>query len=154
MNSTSSSNNVAVASRCRAKWPWVYDDGVLRVNGWWRFGRYRRPYSNSKHKSVMRNMSHSTTDMISKISWDTMKFCFRGPILNNKYVYHSSKYNGSYKCHVNTNRSDTPISKNVSTTMSILNNVIGSLEWIFWYLSESFKNALSRGTRRNTYVPV
>ncbi len=28
-----------------------------------------------------------------------------------------------------------PISKNVSNTMSILNNVIGSLEQIFWYLT-------------------
>ncbi len=29
MNSTSSSNDVAIASCCRAKWPWVYDDGVF-----------------------------------------------------------------------------------------------------------------------------
>ncbi len=29
MNLTSSSKDVAVASRCRAKWPWVYDNGVF-----------------------------------------------------------------------------------------------------------------------------
>jgi hypothetical protein len=46
------------------------------------------------------------------------------------------KYNGSCKRRVDTNRSDTPISKNVSNTMSILNNVIGSLERIFRYLTE------------------
>ncbi len=34
-----------------------------------------------KHKCVMRNVSHSTTDMISKISWDIMKFCSPNPIL-------------------------------------------------------------------------
>ncbi len=45
----------------------------------------------------MRNVSHSTTDMISKISQDIMKFCFPCPILKDKYVSHSSKYNGSCK---------------------------------------------------------
>ncbi len=29
MNLTSSSNDVAITSRCRAKWPWVYNDGVI-----------------------------------------------------------------------------------------------------------------------------
>ncbi len=29
VNSTSSSNDVAIASPCRAKWPWVYDNGVF-----------------------------------------------------------------------------------------------------------------------------
>jgi hypothetical protein len=60
-----------------------------------------------------------------------MKICFPSPILKDKYVSHSSKYNGSCKHHVDTNRSDTPISYNVSTPMSILNNVIGSLERVF-----------------------
>jgi hypothetical protein len=46
-------------------------------------------------------------------------------------------YNGSCKRGVDTNKSDTPISKNVSNTMSILNNVIESLERIFRYLTES-----------------
>jgi hypothetical protein len=44
-------------------------------------------------------------------------------------------YNESCKRPVDTNRSDKPISKNVSNTMSILNNVIGSLERIFRYLT-------------------
>jgi hypothetical protein len=65
-----------------------------------------------------------------------MKFCFPSPILKDKYVSHTSIYNGSCKRRVDTNRSDTPISKNVSTTMSILKNVIGSLERVFQYLTE------------------
>ncbi len=80
---------------------------------------------------------YSTTDMISKISWDIMKFCFPSPILKDKYVSHTSIYKWSCKRRVDTNRSDTPISKNISTMMSILNNVIGSLERVFQYLTES-----------------
>ncbi len=90
-----------------------------------------------KHKCVICDMSHSTTDMISEISWDIMKFCFPSPILKDKHVSHTSIYNGSCKQRVDINRSDTPISKNVSTSMSILNNVIGSLERVFRYLTES-----------------
>jgi hypothetical protein len=56
-----------------------------------------------------------------------MKFRFPSPILKDKFVSHTSIYIGSCKQCVDTNRSDVPISKNVSTTISILNNVIGSL---------------------------
>jgi hypothetical protein len=84
-----------------------------------------------KHKCVMRDVSHSTTDMIREILVDIVIFCFPSPILKDEYVSHTSIYNGSCKRHVNTSRSDVPISKNVSTTMSTLNNVIGSLERVF-----------------------
>jgi hypothetical protein len=52
-----------------------------------------------------------------------MKFCFPSPILKDKYVSHTSIYNGFCKRRVNTNRSDTAISKIVSATMSILNDM-------------------------------
>jgi hypothetical protein len=42
VNSTSSSSNdVALASRCRAKWPWVRDDGVFTSDGRRRPGQCR-----------------------------------------------------------------------------------------------------------------
>jgi hypothetical protein len=83
-----------------------------------------------------------------------MMFCFPSPILKDEYVTHTSIYNWSCKRCVDTNRSDVPISKNVSTMMSILNNVIGSLERVFQYPTKIVQHALLGGTRRNTQVPV
>jgi hypothetical protein len=85
---------------------------------------------------------------ISKI----MILRFTSPILKDEYVSHTSVYNGSCNRCVNTNRSDAPISKNLSTTMSILNNVVGSLKRVFQYLTKYctfVQYALSRSTRRN-----
>ncbi len=77
------------------------------------------------------HVSHSTTDMISEILCDTVIFCFPSRILKDEYVSHTSIYNGSCKQHVDSNRSGKPISKYVSSTISLLNNVIGSLERVF-----------------------
>jgi hypothetical protein len=74
-----------------------------------------------KYKCVMCNVSHSTTDTISKILLDIVIFCFPSPILKDEYVSHTSIYNGSCKQNVDTNRSDVPISKYVSTMISLLN---------------------------------
>jgi hypothetical protein len=48
-------------------------------------------------------------------------FAFPSPILNNKYVSHTSLYNGSCNRCVHNNRPNAPISKYSSTDVSILN---------------------------------
>jgi hypothetical protein len=63
-----------------------------------------------------------------------MKFCFPSPILKDS-MFLILPYI-QWVLQIDTDRSDTPISKNVSTTMSILNNVIGSLERVFGHLTE------------------
>jgi hypothetical protein len=62
---------------------------------------------------------------------DIVIFHFPSPILKDECVSHTSVYDGPCSRCVDTNTSDAPISKNLSTTMSILNNIVGSLKWVF-----------------------
>ena len=63
MNSTSSSSNdVALASRCRAKWPWVHDDGVFTSDGRRRPGRCQC----SSNRRVPRSESLIASDFYLK----------------------------------------------------------------------------------------
>jgi hypothetical protein len=69
------------------------------------------------------NAIHSKMPTISKM----MIVHFLSPILKDEYVSHTSVYNGSCNHCVDTNRLDAPISRNLTTIMSILSNIIGSL---------------------------
>jgi hypothetical protein len=86
---------------------------------------------------------------ISKI----MIFCFPSPILKDEYVSHTFVFNGSCNCRVNTNKSDAPFSKNLSTDVSILITFAGSLKCVLQYLTKYctfVQYALLQRTRRNT----
>jgi hypothetical protein len=60
-------------------------------------------------------------------------------------------YDGSCDRCVDTNKSDAPISRNLSTTMSILTMCVGSLKRAFQYLTKYctfVQYLLLRSTRR------
>ncbi len=65
-------------------------------------------------------------------------FASPNPILKDKYISHTSLYNGSCHRHVHTNRPGTPISKYSSTDVSILNidRWISKIYTILLYLSK------------------